>query len=90
MSLNNATVIEIGVPGLQGPEGTDGSVWRNGSGAPAAGLGADGDYYLDTATGDVYAKAAGAYTVQGNIKGPAGSGGTADLGAILLYMEALT
>lgn len=31
-----------------------GSVWRSGSGVPSSGLGANGDYYLNTTNGDVY------------------------------------
>lgn len=68
-----------GTPGAPGNDGAPGSVWRSGDGAPASGLGVNGDYYLNvgpTGTlGDVYFKAAGAYTVVGNIRGPAGPGG---------------
>lgn len=53
-----------------------GSTWRNGSGAPSDGTGADGDYYLRTSNGDVYKRAAGTYSVIGNIKGPAGATGS--------------
>lgn len=68
--------------GIQGPSGTNGSngtngtagapgaVWRSGSGAPSNGLGVNGDFYLDTATGNVYEKAAGVYTIVMNIQGP--------------------
>ena len=35
--------------------------WHNGSGAPAADVGDDGDYYLDTATKTVYNKQSGAW-----------------------------
>lgn len=52
-----------------------GSVWRNGTGAPADTLGADGDYYLETVTGDVYKRESDAYTVVTNIKGPQGNQG---------------
>jgi hypothetical protein len=52
-----------------------GSVWRDGTGAPSDSLGADGDYYLDTATGDVYKRISGAYTPVGNIKGEPGDPG---------------
>lgn len=62
-------------------KGADGITlgWLSGSGAPAAGLGADGNMYLDVATatnGNVYKKSAGAWTLEGNIRGPAGSGGS--------------
>lgn len=66
-----------GPPGPTGPAGADGSVWRDGSGAPSSGLGIDGDYYLDDATGDVYLKGAGAYAVVANIKGATGATGAA-------------
>jgi hypothetical protein len=38
-----------------------GTNWFNGSGAPASTLGNNGDYYLDTATGNVYLKTSGAW-----------------------------
>lgn len=58
-----------------GPQGDPGSVWRDGSGAPASTLGVDGDYYLDDATGDVYLKASGAYSIVADIKGAQGDQG---------------
>ena len=63
-----------GASGTNGTNGTPGAVWRNGSGAPSAGLGIDGDYYLNTANSDVYFKASGAYSVITNIKGASGAG----------------
>lgn len=48
------------------------SVWRDGSGAPATTLGANGDYYLNDVTGDVYKKSAGTYTIVANIRGATG------------------
>lgn len=59
--------------GLQGAAGTPGSVWRNGTNAPSNSLGVDGDYYLNTTTGDIYTRSGGVYTKIGNIQGPAGS-----------------
>lgn len=64
-----------GPPGPSGDDGAPGSTWYNGAGAPAAGTGVNGDYYLNTTTGDVSKKISGTWTVQGNIKGPAGGGG---------------
>lgn len=69
-----------GPAGPPGPAGTGGgggggSTWYDGAGAPAGGLGADGDYYLRTSNGNVYTKAGGAWTVVGNIRGPAGADG---------------
>jgi hypothetical protein len=48
-----------GPTGAAGPAGDDGTIWRNGSGVPSNGLGADGDYYLDDNTGDYYLKVTG-------------------------------
>lgn len=68
---------------LKGDVGTPGSVWYNGIGVPSPSLGIVGDYYLDTATGNVYHKTATAtWALQGNIKGstgPAGAGGASVL-----------
>jgi hypothetical protein len=64
-----------GDPGANGTNGTNGTSVRTGTGAPAAGLGAVGDVYIDSATGDLYAKAAGGWTKTGNLMGPAGSDG---------------
>jgi hypothetical protein len=50
--------------------------WRYGATAPAAALGNIGDFYLNTATGDVhYKSAASTWTLTGNIKGPQGNVG---------------
>lgn len=44
-----------GIQGVPGSAGTPGTVWFNGTGAPTSVPGAvAGDYYLDTASGDVY------------------------------------
>ena len=52
--------------------------WRYGAVAPAAALGNVGDYYLDTATGNVYYKSAATiWNLTGNIKGPIGLTGPA-------------
>ena len=59
-----------------GTGGGGGTVWYTGSGAPSGGLGVDGDYYLRQSDGDVYLKAAGAWTVVMNLKGPTGATGT--------------
>ena len=50
--------------------------WRYGAVAPAAALGNVGDFYLDTATGNVYYKSGTTtWTLTGNIKGPTGAAG---------------
>lgn len=56
-----------GATGPQGPQGVAGSVWRNGSGAPANSLGVNGDYYLDTVNGNVFLRQSGTYTQVANI-----------------------
>jgi hypothetical protein len=61
-----------GIQGVQGVKGDIGSLWYSGAGAPAVGLGVNGDYYLNHTTGDVSLKTAGAWNVVTNIKGPQG------------------
>ena len=52
--------------------------WKYGAGVPASNLGLVGDYYLDTATGNVYTKTTGnTWVLISNITGPQGSAGTA-------------
>jgi len=52
------------------------NLWYDGVGAPGGGLGNNGDYYLNTTSGDVYKKIAGIWTIEGNIKGANGTNGT--------------
>lgn len=70
-----------------GPQGL-GSAWQQGAGAPSSGLGANGDFYLNTTNGDIYGpKAAGAWgSVVFNITGPTGASGPA--GADASYSNA--
>jgi len=56
-----------GSPGSNGTNGTDGNELLVGSGAPASGLGNDGDQYLDSDNGDIYTKVAGTWNLQGNM-----------------------
>ena len=79
----------IGATGSAGTNGTDGSVWYTGSGIPGAGTGIDGDFYLDSTSGDIYQKSAGAWGASiANLTGPTGTAGTngtihpTDLGAL--------
>ncbi|MFC1602782.1 DNRLRE domain-containing protein, partial [Pseudomonadota bacterium] len=55
------------------------SQWLIGLTAPSDSDGSEGDMYLDTETGDVYQKAGGIWSYEGNIKGPKGDKG--DTGA---------
>jgi hypothetical protein len=69
-----------GPAGAQGPQGPTGQAegWYSGTGAPAGALGAVGDWYLNTTSGDVSEKTgASAWTVRGNIRGPQGPAGAA-------------
>lgn len=57
-----------GEDGLDGTDGTDGNSVRSGTGAPAGGLGVDGDFYIDTAAMAFYGpKTAGAWGSPSNI-----------------------
>lgn len=61
---------------LAGLSPSGGSVWYTGAGAPSAGLGANGDLYLNTSNGDIYQKAAGSWgSPIENITGPTGATG---------------
>lgn len=59
----------------QGPAGPQGFSIRTGAGAPSSGLGVDGDSYVDSTNGDVYARDAGSWTLTGSIKGAKGDQG---------------
>jgi hypothetical protein len=71
-----------GLQGIQGNAGTAGSagapgaVWRAGAGVPSNAMGIDGDWYIDTATSNVYTRSSGTYTTGLNIKGAQGTAGT--------------
>lgn len=65
------------IRGTAGTNGTNGNSVLSGSGVPAAGTGNNGDSYMNAANGDTYSKAAGAWTLNGNIRGPQGVAGTA-------------
>lgn len=57
-----------GISGSNGLDGADGTSILVGSGAPGAGLGNDGDQYIDSDNGDIYTKVAGTWNLQGNIQ----------------------
>jgi hypothetical protein len=46
-----------------------GNSFRQGAGAPGAGLGTDGDSYLNVTTSDIYSRVAGVWSIVSNIKG---------------------
>lgn len=66
-----------GATGAAGTAGTNGNTWYSGSTVPAAATGVNGDFYLNTATSDVYKKSSGTWSVTTNIKGATGAAGTA-------------
>jgi hypothetical protein len=72
-----------GIDGMDGAPGADGGAILQGSGAPAAALGADGDIYIDTVSRDVYQKSDGVWTVVTNLSGgpPGPKGDQGDPGA---------
>ncbi len=51
------------------------AAWHSDAGAPGTTLGTNGDYYLDTDTGDLYAKEEGVWSLKTNIAGPRGEKG---------------
>lgn len=73
-------VITPGPPGPAGPTGI-GSAWLQDAGAPDAEVGSNGDFYLDTETGNIYGpKADGAwgsavFNIAEGQQGPAGPAG---------------
>lgn len=72
---------ETGPTGPQGAKGEDGATWLFGSSVPTT-QGKTGDFYINTATFDVYSKATGSWVKTGNIKGATGAkGDKGDAGA---------
>lgn len=66
-----------GNTGPQGVQGVRGTIWYSSAGVPSSGLGSNGDYYLNTNTGDVYTKTSNTWgSPVTNIKGPQGADGT--------------
>ena len=67
-----------GPTGATGPAGSNGTNGTNSlgihtqSGTPSPGDGVDGDFWLNTLNGDYYYKAAGSWTLKGNLIGPQG------------------
>jgi hypothetical protein len=63
-----------GIQGIQGVKG-DPARWITGIGEPVSAVGTNGDMYLNTSNGDVFLKASGTWTLQGNVRGPVGEQG---------------
>jgi hypothetical protein len=55
-----------GIDGGAGSDGADGNTHYVGNGAPAGGLGSDGDIYTDADNGDIYEKVTGSWSLQGS------------------------
>lgn len=63
-----------GNDGASGEPGAAGATWSDGYGAPSSGLGANGDFYLDLSSGNIYQKnSGGVWSVQMNINGSDGT-----------------
>lgn len=70
----------VGPAGVQGIRGADGKTILNGTINPVAADGVDGDFYLNTLTGQLFGpKAAGAWGAGVSLKGPAGTQGLKSL-----------
>lgn len=76
-----------GSAGDVGVVGENNERWYHGTTAPASSLGAEGDFYLDTATGDVYEKKAAGWENKGDpgvARGPATQGDPGEEGEVWL------
>lgn len=63
--------------GTPGPSGANGNTVLNGTVAPTSGVGVNGDFYINTATNQIYGpKASGAWPAAVSLVGPAGPSGT--------------
>lgn len=73
---------EAGPTGDTGPAGADGRTILSGTTAPDPGIGANGDFYINTTTADLYGpKTAGAWGSATSLIGPEGpAGATGDTG----------
>ena len=72
----NNTWIHVGnIKGNQGNNGVDGSAVLTGKNEPSAGLGKNGDSYIDLSTWNYYVKENGTWVLKGNIKGSDGQDG---------------
>ena len=90
-AVGGQTTQAVGVLlGTQGIPGANGRTMLSGSGAPAVGLGADGDFYIDTATVDLYGpKASGAWGAAVSLIGPQGEQGDIGLTGKSAYQSAV-
>lgn len=61
---------------IPGAGSSSSTIWYSGDGAPESSQGANGDYYLNETTADIYKKAGGSWGLIINIKGATGPAGT--------------
>jgi hypothetical protein len=81
----------VGVTGAQGDVGPVGFIgvpgvasrWFTVTTVPDSALGIDGDFALNSTNGDYYEKISGSWVVQGNLKGPIGTGTDPNHSALL-------
>ena len=66
-----------GAAGQNGQNGRDGKDILNGTSDPTSETGKEGDKYVNTTTGDIFAKKNGQWEREGNLKGPKGDKGEA-------------
>ncbi len=65
-----------GAPGSDGKDGADGRTVLNGEGPPDQGAGAEGDFYIDTDTSEIYGpKLGGVWSTGTSLAGPQGEQG---------------
>lgn len=75
-TTNERTLLATGPQGSQGFAGAAGKAVLNGSGAPAPGIGSDGDYYIDNDADTIYGpKAGGVWGPPISLIGPMGAAG---------------
>lgn len=73
---------EPGLQGIPGTNGDDGLSILNGSGAPASGLGRNGEFYIDTTAWDIYGpKSSGSWGAGTSLIGPPGQDGSGGTGS---------
>lgn len=60
---SSVTSYSVAYAGTDGTNGTNGAAWLTGTAVPAAGSGANGDWYLRTPVGEIYQKASGAWSL---------------------------
>jgi hypothetical protein len=58
-----------GAQGTSGTNGVNGTKWFSGTSTPSNTIGANGDFYLNSATGDIYTKNDTAWNLAGNLAG---------------------